>query len=99
MYAKFGAVSVAFEVAVAGAKGGHAHVQIVPVPRHLQDRVEEAFMREGQMSGITYEEDPEEALKSCENGRGNYFRVDLPDGRKMVHLIKQNVPFSIQFGR
>ncbi|KAJ7481198.1 CwfJ C-terminus 2-domain-containing protein-like protein [Mycena galericulata] len=40
------------------------------------------------------------ALKDkCAGGRGSYFRVDLPDGRKMVHLMKDHVPFGIQFGR
>ncbi|KAJ7709435.1 CwfJ C-terminus 1-domain-containing protein-like protein [Mycena rosella] len=62
MYAKYGSAIVAFEVGRLSAKGGHAHVQAVPVPL-------------------------------------NYFRVDLPDGRKMVHLMKDHVPFSIQFGR
>ena len=96
-------------------KGGHAHVQVVPIPARLKDKVEEAFIQEGlsphsysrggdrdnsSQAQITFEEDPEAALASCAGGRGNYFRVDLPDGRKMVHLIRQGgAPFSIQFGR
>jgi len=51
------------------------------------------------MQGIDFEEDPEGALASCANGRGSYFKVELPNGRKMVHLLKDHVPFSIQFGR
>jgi hypothetical protein len=38
-------------------------------------------------------------LESCSGGRANYFRVDLPDGRKLVHIVRARVPFSIQFGR
>jgi len=38
-------------------------------------------------------------LDSCADGRGGYFKVELPDGRKMVHLLNSNVPFPIQFGR
>lgn len=90
---------VVFEVGRLSAKGGHAHVQVVPIPRHLKDRVEEAFVKEGSRLGIDFESDPESALESCSHGRGGYFRVDLPDGRKLVHLIKDQVPFSIQFGR
>ncbi|KAF9566308.1 nuclear protein [Agrocybe pediades] len=99
MYAKYGSVPVFFEVARLSAKGGHAHVQAVPVPARLKDKVEETFVREGRPQGIDFEEDPDAALASCANGRGSYFKVDLPDGRKMVHLLKDQIPFSIQFGR
>ncbi|KAJ7461518.1 CwfJ C-terminus 2-domain-containing protein-like protein [Mycena latifolia] len=99
MYAKYGSAIVAFEVGRLSAKGGHAHVQAVPVPLKLKDKVEAAFRSEGQMMGIEFEEDPDAALEACAGGKGSYFRVDLPDGRKMVHLMKDHVPFSIQFGR
>ncbi|KAG6854723.1 hypothetical protein C0991_002436 [Blastosporella zonata] len=99
MYAKHGAVGVAFEVGRLSAKGGHAHVQSVPVPLKLKDKVEAAFIHEGQQFGIDFEPDADAAMESCAGGKGSYFKVDLPDGRKMVHLIKDQVPFSIQFGR
>ena len=88
-----------FEVGRLSAKGGHAHVQAVPVPLKLKDKVEETFLKEGRQMGIDFESDPDAALESCQGGRGSYFRVDLPDGRKMVHVMKGHVPFSIQFGR
>ncbi|KAF9013941.1 nuclear protein [Cyathus striatus] len=97
--AKYRSAMVTFEVGRLSAKGGHAHVQVVPLPLKLQDKVEEAFLSEGRMQGIDFEEDPEGALASCANGRGSYFKVELPNGRKMVHLLKDHVPFSIQFGR
>lgn len=31
--------------------------------------------------------------------RGDYFKVDLPGGKSLVHWIKPGVPFSLQFGR
>lgn len=99
MYVKYGNEAVFFEVGRLSAKGGHAHTQAVPVPLKLKDKVEVAFIQEGRLLGIDFEEDPDVALKSCEGGRGSYFRVDLPDGRKMVHLMKDHVPFSLQFGR
>ncbi|KAF5380851.1 hypothetical protein D9615_004106 [Tricholomella constricta] len=99
MYAKHGAAGVTFEVGRLSAKGGHAHVQSVPVPLKLKDKVLEAFIQEGRQFGIDFEEDPDAAMESCANGRGSYFKVELPDGQKMVHLIKDHVPFSIQFGR
>ena len=45
------------------------------------------------------EEDADAALEACAGGAGGYFRVDLPDGRKMVYLIRDHVPFGVQFGR
>lgn len=99
MYAKFGTVPVIFEVGRLSAKGGHAHVQVVPIPLRLKGKVEETFINEGRPLGIDFEDDPEAALGSCANGRGSYFKVDLPDGRKMVHLLKDGIPFNIQFGR
>jgi len=99
MYAKYGSVPVFFEVARLSAKGGHAHVQAVPIPARLKDKVEETFIREGRPQSIDFEQDADAALASCANGRGSYFKVDLPDGRKMVHLLKDQIPFSIQFGR
>ncbi|KAJ7632977.1 CwfJ C-terminus 1-domain-containing protein-like protein [Roridomyces roridus] len=99
MYAKYHSAIVVFEVGKLGARGGHAHVQAVPVPMTLKDKVEDVFRAEGRMMGVDFEEDPEAALAACSGGRGSYFRVDLPDGRKLVHLMKDHVPFGIQFGR
>ena len=99
MFAKHGAATVCFEVGRLSAKGGHAHVQVVPIPNKLRNAVEDAFTEEGRAHNIVFEEDPDEALRACAGGRGGYFRVDLPDGRKMVHLIREHGPFSIQFGR
>lgn len=99
MYAKHGAATVCFEVGRMSAKGGHAHVQVIPVPNKLKNAVEDTFREEGRASNIAFEEDPDEALRAAAGGRGGYFRVDLPDGRRLVHLMREHGPFSIQFGR
>ena len=99
MYAKHGAAAVCFEVGRMSAKGGHAHVQVVPVPNKLKGAVEDVFRQEASAANVAFEEDPDEALQSVAGGRGGYFRVDLPDGKKLVHLIRDHGPFSIQFGR
>ena len=90
---------VTFEMGRLTTKGGHAHVQVVPVPHHLKDKIEESFVDEGRAIGIKFETDPDSALFSCQNGGGSYFRVDLPDGRKLVHLMKEHGQFNLQFGR
>lgn len=98
-YAAYGCAAVSFEVGLINARGGHGHAQVVPVPQRLAKDVERTFQSEAERIGLDFEEVPEKALQSCEGGHGSYFRVDLPDGRMMIHLVKQDVPFSIQFGR
>lgn len=91
---------VSFEVARVSAKGGHAHVQVVPVPQSLADKVEEAFVNEGKRIGLEPENDPQDALAACADGKKSYFRVDLPDGRIMIWLFDgAGRSFSLQFGR
>ena len=91
---------VSFEVARVSAKGGHAHIQIVPVPQSLADKVEEAFVNEGKRKGLEPENDPQGALEACAGGKKSYFRVDLPDGRIMIWLFDgAGRSFSLQFGR
>jgi hypothetical protein len=91
---------VSFEVARVSAKGGHAHVQIVPVPQSLADKVEETFINEGKRMGLEPEEDPQGALAACADGKKSYFRVDLPDGRTVMWLFDgAGRSFSLQFGR
>ncbi|KAG6331155.1 hypothetical protein ID866_7936 [Astraeus odoratus] len=98
-YANYGGTAVFFEVGRLSSKGGHAHIQAVPIPNRLRYKVEEAFVREGRDQGIEFEANAEEALEACSGGHRSYFRVDLPDGRKMIHLLNSHVSFSVQFGR
>lgn len=78
--------------------GGHAHVQVVPVPEGKKGDVEGAFKAYGGMQ-MVWEKDADDALSDAMAKNENYFRVDLPDGKKMVHLLKQGRPFNLQFGR
>ena len=95
-YATYGAVPVTFEVGQLGGRGGHAHVQIVPIPKDLTDKVAESFRAAGKQQGIDWETEPEQALGKI-GPAGNYFKVECPDGTKLVHLLKGN--FDLQFGR
>ena len=99
MFAKYGYTAVAFEVARLTGKGGHAHIQVVPVPEALADKVEEQFKVDGKNNGIDWEVDADEALERATQQGDNYFKVDLPDGRKMIHVMKPGKPFNLQFGR
>jgi len=78
-------------------KGGHAHIQAVPVPLSLEDRVESAFRNEGKLMGVEF--DVEEASTPRSEDGAGYFRVELPSGRRLVHRMRSSLPFSMQFGR
>ncbi|OJA10208.1 hypothetical protein AZE42_05129 [Rhizopogon vesiculosus] len=91
LYAAHNARAVFFEVGRLSTKGGHAHVQAVPVPTSLAGKVEQAFRSQGI--------DFDGTLEDCQGAGRSYFRVDLPDGKTLVHLIEEHAPFGVQFGR
>ncbi|CAL1705644.1 unnamed protein product [Somion occarium] len=97
-YATYDAQPISFEVGRLSAKGGHAHIQVVPVPNSFSsDAIAEAFLSEAARHGAELEfEKTGDPLTSGDRG---YFRVDLPDGRRLVHWMRDGVPFSVQFGR
>jgi hypothetical protein len=64
------------------------------VPTSLVGKVEQAF----KSQGIDFDGKLEDCQSSGRRGR-SYFRVDLPDGRTLVHLIEEHAPFGVQFGR
>ncbi|KAF8503799.1 nuclear protein [Russula emetica] len=96
LYAKHGATAVFFEVGRVSSKGGHAHIQAIPVPLSLENRVESAFRDEGRLHGIEF--DAEDAGAPSDDGGEGYFRVELPSGRRLVHQMRRGLPFSVQFG-
>jgi hypothetical protein len=79
------------------AKGGHAHIQAVPVPLTLADQVESEFKDAATLQGIEF--DVEDAGASGIGDGESYFRVELPNGKRLVHHIPGGSPFSVQFGR
>ncbi|GAA5868473.1 hypothetical protein JCM8547_006285 [Rhodosporidiobolus lusitaniae] len=105
-YASFGAEMVAFEVARAGGRGGHAHVQICPIPRSLASEAHSTFLTQGSKANLTFHDIPDVAAfySDAENdtehpANRDYLKVDLPGGKSLVHWIERGVPFSLQFGR
>ena len=87
-----------FEVAKRRAHGVHAHIQIVPVPNSLADGLEGAFRHQAEQLRITFEPDSD-ADPTLRDIKENYFLVELPSGKKILHLIKDFAPFPLQIGR
>jgi len=102
-YEAYSASMVSFEVAKLsgrGARAGHAHLQICPVPNHLADLVEPTFLQEAKKLGIQLVD--QAALKHMNDqmlDAVSYFRLGLPDGKTLVHLMKPDEKFNLQFGR
>lgn len=92
MYNDFGAVPVTFEVARLAGKGGHAHIQVVPIPNNLADQAKQAFLAAGQEMNVDWDDNPDPTPK------GNYFKVELPSGEVLVHRLRGS-GFNLQFGR
>ncbi|KAG8968145.1 hypothetical protein FRC03_008498 [Tulasnella sp. 419] len=98
-YAQYDHVPVSFEVARLTGKGGHAHIQIIPVPTALEGMIEEEFQKVGRSEDVDWEANPDDVLERAQKNNENYLKVDLPDGSRMVHLIKPGKHFNLQFGR
>jgi len=97
-YAKYDASPVFFEVAKRRTHGVHAHIQVIPVSNALVDGVEGAFRHQAEQLRLTFEPDGE-ADPSVRDIKENYFLVELPSGKKMLHLIMDFAPFPLQIGR
>ena len=100
LYASHGCSALSFEVSRAGlgGKGGHAHIQILPVPDSVPHaQVEHVFASEARGAGYSLTDDAAECQAALREG--NYFRVDLPSGKRLVHRIDLRKRFSLQFGR
>ncbi|KAG0149016.1 hypothetical protein CROQUDRAFT_59804 [Cronartium quercuum f. sp. fusiforme G11] len=100
-YSAYSASIVTFELAKVtgpGARAGHAHIQVCPVPDALAPEVESAFRAEGAKLGIEFVETEDDLREKAGEGM-SYFKLGLPDGKSLIHLIKPDSRFNLQFGR
>ena len=97
-YAKYETSPVFFEVAKRRTHGVHAHMQVIPVPNSLSNGVEGAFRQQVEQLGLTFESDGD-TDPTARDIKENYLLVELPSGKKMLHLIKDFAPFPLQIGR
>lgn len=74
--------------------------QIFPVPDALAESAESTFVDEGAKTGVTFLDSAVPSdVEQLKDVTENYFRVDLPDGRVLTHIIPQGAAFNLQFGR
>lgn len=95
LFGEYDAAPVFFELSRQSGRGGHNHVQAVPIPQNRMGELESFLISEANKQGFQFEKDGSAAIGNLA-GR-NYFRIDLPGGRKLVHFMRG--PFNVQFGR
>ncbi|ORY54261.1 CwfJ C-terminus 1-domain-containing protein-like protein [Leucosporidium creatinivorum] len=103
-YDEFGADLVAFEVGRLGGKGGHAHVQVCPLPRSLSPLASSHFIDAGAKGGLTFSDDPavlSSLLESSKAGtlQDDYWRIDLPDEKVLCAVVEKGKRYDLGFGR
>lgn len=93
LYAEYNYETICFEVSriPRGSGGGHAHIQVVPIPKDLIAEAEAAFRQEAEHQGVDLVEGGPEAETS-------YFKVELPE-KILTHTIEPSARFNLQFGR
>lgn len=77
--------------------------QICPIPSSLASEAESTFLSQGTKFNYAFEEIADPSTfhqRAQEDGKGDeYFKVDLPGGKSLVHWIGKGDGFSLQFGR
>eukprot|EP01133_Synstelium_polycarpum_P007653 gene7653-8957_t len=77
----------------------HGHIQVVPIPIALQDKLQEAFTNHAEFQNVTMNIiDTFEQFKK-DVGDNQYFSVMLPNGKYMYVIVEKGAHFDFQFGR
>ncbi|KAL7319549.1 hypothetical protein PS15m_002681 [Mucor circinelloides] len=85
---------VLFEVSRESFRGmAHAHIQVVPIPKSKSDQVEKVAREQAALAGIDFID------QVPQNPEIPYFRMELPNGKSLVHMLKPKERFNLQFGR
>ena len=83
-----------FEVAKRMLHGVHAQLHALPIPNSIPlEEVEQALLQTGKQTHI---ELSEEDLGETTD---NYMQIELPGGKRLMHLIDDGVRFPLQFVR
>ncbi|KAI7907479.1 CwfJ C-terminus 1-domain-containing protein-like protein [Cokeromyces recurvatus] len=94
LFEKYDQDMVVFEVSRGSSKGLiHAHIQIVPVPKSKSDQLEKIAKEQAALSNITFLD------QVPQNPDVPYFKLDLPNGKSLVHVLQFRERFNLQFGR
>ncbi|CEP11700.1 hypothetical protein [Parasitella parasitica] len=94
LFAQYDQDMVLFEVSRDSFRGmSHAHIQVVPIPKSKSDQVEKVAKEQAALAGMDV------TGHLPQNPEVPYFRIELPNGESIVHLIRPKERFNLQFGR
>ncbi|KAI9490653.1 CwfJ C-terminus 1-domain-containing protein-like protein [Zychaea mexicana] len=92
MFAEYGQDMLVFELSRQSFMG-HAHMQIVPVPKDKSDSIEATARQAAKQEGF-------ELTDQVPTGPDvNFFKLELPNGKSLVHVLQPRERFNLQFGR
>ncbi|KAI9278855.1 CwfJ C-terminus 1-domain-containing protein-like protein [Phascolomyces articulosus] len=92
LYAEYDQDMLVFELSRQSFMG-HAHLQIIPIPKDKSNLIEEIAQQAARQEGFQLKE------QLPTNPNSNYFKLDLPDGKTLVHIMQPRERFNLQFGR
>lgn len=93
-FATYGCSPIFFEVAKRMLHGVHAQLHTLPIPNSIPlEEVEQALVQTGKQTRIELlEEDLGETTD-------NYMQIELPGGKRLVHIMDDGTRFPLQFVR
>jgi hypothetical protein len=95
-YASYSCTPVFFEVAKRMAHGVHSQMHAIPIPQSISlEEIEGTFHHTAKQMRIELQEENEEKWVATEN----YFMVEMPSGKTLVHVMDQDSRFPLQFAR
>ncbi|KAI8990165.1 CwfJ C-terminus 1-domain-containing protein-like protein [Pilobolus umbonatus] len=93
LYDKYDQDMVIFEVSRESINGlSHAHIQVIPVPRSISNTVEPTAKKHLDQLMLQY-------MEEAPPGDLPYFKMEFPNGKSLVHIIRPRESFNIQIGR
>ncbi|KAI9487667.1 MAG: CwfJ C-terminus 1-domain-containing protein-like protein [Benjaminiella poitrasii] len=94
LFEKYDQDMVIFEVSRESARGlVHAHVQVVPVPKSKSEQLEKIVTDEAALSNMNLVD------QASRNPNVPYFKIELPNGKSLFHLLDFRERINLQFGR
>ncbi|KAI8074925.1 CwfJ C-terminus 2-domain-containing protein-like protein [Gongronella butleri] len=93
LFNKHGHDMVVYEIAREAQRGlSHAHLQIVAVPKGSSDNIEAIVQEEAAKAGYALQNERSDSDR-------DYFDMELPNGKHLIHLLHPKTRFNLQFGR
>lgn len=76
--------------------GVHSQMHAIPIPKSISaEEIEETFQHTAKQMRLELQEEVDGAFHATEN----YFMLELPSGKTLVHVMDEDSRFPLQFAR